>query len=84
MDDNLSADIDWVINALKKSRKNTYVPLILADYLMGGTSKQQHKKSLIDRYRVLKKHYGFIPNLWHHFIIVLRAFIAKIGNRVKY
>lgn len=75
---NLAADIDWVLNCLKHSRKNTHTQLILAEYLQGGLSKQQHQKSLKDRYEILKKHYGFLPNLWNHFWIILRGIWFKI------
>ncbi len=81
---NLAADIDWVINALKKSRKNTFVPLVLADFEIGGTSRQHHKLSLQNRYSILRKHYGFIPNLWHHLLILLRALVYKISGKTKY
>ncbi len=81
---NLAADIDWVINALKKSRKNTFIPLILADFEIGGTSRQHHKQSLKNRYTILRKHYGFVPNLWNHFLILLRAFGYKIIGKAKY
>lgn len=75
--DNLSADIDWVISCLKKSRKNVATDMILAHYLMGGVSKKRHRESLWDRYEVLKKHYGFFPNLWNHFLIVLRSIFSQ-------
>ena len=78
MDNNLSADIDWVINCLKKSKKNYNTNLVLADYLMGGTSKQQHQRSLKDRYIILKNHFGSFANILNHFYILLRAFLFKI------
>ncbi|MCB0521948.1 MAG: glycosyltransferase [Lewinellaceae bacterium] len=77
MENNLSADIDWVIEVLKKSRKTVNTHLVLAEYLVGGISKQQHRQSLKDRYGILKKHFGFWPNLWAHGRIFLRAFFAN-------
>ncbi len=77
MDNNLAADIDWVIEVLKKSRKNANTQLVLAEYLIGGLSKQRHRQSLLDRYQVLKKHYGFWPNLWAHVKIFWRAFWSE-------
>jgi glycosyltransferase involved in cell wall biosynthesis len=74
---NLAADIDWVIEVLKKSRKNVNTNMILANYLTGGISKQRHRQSLKDRYEILKKHYGFGPNLWSHFLISARAFVSS-------
>ncbi len=77
---NLAADIDWVLECLKQSRKNTNTQLILAEYLQGGVSKQRHQQSLKDRYQVLRKHYGFSPNLWNHFWIILRGIWFKVSR----
>ncbi len=71
--DNLCADIDWVIKCLKASKQNTNVERVLADFQVGGLSRQRHKQSLKNRYAVLKEHYGFLPNLWNHVIIIMRA-----------
>jgi glycosyltransferase involved in cell wall biosynthesis len=77
MEGNLAADIDWVIAVLKKSKKTVNTGLVLANYLTGGVSKQRHRQSLRDRYEVLKKHYGMVPNLLAHANIMVRAFFAK-------
>lgn len=80
MEDNLTADIEWVIQCLKKSKKTTATSLVLATYLTGGISKQHHRQSLKDRYVVLQKHFGFWGNLKNHLLIVLRG----IFNGSKY
>jgi len=54
--DNLSADIDWVIQCLKQSKSNLHTHQVLADFLIGGVSKKRHKESLWGRYHILKKH----------------------------
>jgi len=81
--DNLSADIDWVIQCLKKAKVITNTNLVVAEYLMGGVSKKRHKQSLKDRYAILAKHYGYLPNLWNHGLIVLRAFWMKVSSGGK-
>lgn len=78
IENNLSADILWVIKCLEQARKVTNTNLILAEYLQGGLSKKQHEKALWDRYEILKNEYGFVSNLWNHFLIFLRAGIHKI------
>jgi glycosyltransferase involved in cell wall biosynthesis len=78
--ENLAADIDWVIGCLKNCRKAVNTHLILAEYLTGGLSKQRHKQSLSDRYEVLKEHFGFWPNLWHHVLILWRAIWNNTGG----
>ena len=73
-DTNLSADIDWEITCLKNSGKTQYLDFVLCRYLMGGLSIQNHRQSLLDRYNVLKKHFGLIPTLWNHGLIFWRGF----------
>lgn len=86
MEDNLSADIEWVIQILKKSRKVTHTHLIVAEYLMGGISKKRHQQSLNDRYAILQKHFGTVPNLFNHAMIVFRGFVFKLSRigKAKY
>jgi hypothetical protein len=73
MEGNLCADFDWCIRILKQSRENRYTGLILSDYLMGGMSKQRHRKSLLDRFAIMRRHYGLFATLLAHAKIVLRA-----------
>ncbi len=80
MEDNMSADIDWVIECLKKSKTRLNTNLILADFLIGGISKQRHKQSLIGRFKILQKHYGMIPNFFNHIYIVIRSIFSKNTN----
>jgi glycosyltransferase involved in cell wall biosynthesis len=75
MPGNLTADIDWVIRCLKAARKVVHTQLVLAEYLQGGISKQRLRQSLLDRYQVLRQHYGFWPNAWNHLLISLRALL---------
>jgi glycosyltransferase involved in cell wall biosynthesis len=83
MENNLAADIDWVINCLKKAKNVVNTNTIVSEYLMGGVSKQRHQQSLKDRYIVLKSHYGVVPNFLNHIIITLRAGLFKISNFQK-
>ena len=65
----LSSDIDWILNAAKKAKKIVNTRMYVAKYLVGGMSKKRHRQSLIERFHILSKHYGLIPNLFHHFVI---------------
>ena len=84
MMNNLSADIDWVIHCLKKSKKNTNTNEVLANFLIGGTSRQHHQRALKDRYKVLSQHYGAVENFFNHILIVLRAVWFRVVGRSKY
>lgn len=65
----LSADIDWIIRAAKKAKKIVKVNGYVAKYLVGGMSKAKHKQSLLERFDIMKRHYGLIPTLLNHTVI---------------
>ncbi|WP_374949692.1 glycosyltransferase family 2 protein [Mucilaginibacter sp.] len=65
----LSADVDWIIRAAKKAKTSVKVNGYVAKYLVGGMSKAKHKQSLLERFDIMKKHYGLIPTVFNHMII---------------
>lgn len=80
---NLCADIDWVINCLKAARKIVNTNQIIANFLIGGLSKQHQQKALKDRYFVYKKQFGFLSNCWIHLVIAYRALAFKLTRTNK-
>jgi glycosyltransferase involved in cell wall biosynthesis len=78
---NLSADIDWILNALKRSEKVVNVQRYVAKYLVGGTSKKRHIESLKERFVIFTRHYGLIPNLFNHVIISINLVSYYLKNR---
>ena len=74
---NLSADLDWEIRCLKATRKINFLPFVLCNYLVGGLSVQQHRRSLIDRFKVLISHFGLLPTLVNHGRIMIRVYQFK-------
>ncbi|MCL6524920.1 MAG: glycosyltransferase [Thermoflavifilum sp.] len=68
----ICADIDWVIVCLKRSQTICSTKAIISCFRTGGLSKQRQKQAWRERYRILKKHYGVLPNIWHHVYIVWR------------
>lgn len=71
---NLSADIDWEIKCLKSATKIKLLPFVLCKYLMGGTSVQNHRKSLTDRFEILRRHFGLSKTILAHLYIFWRGF----------
>ncbi len=74
----LSADIDWVIRCAKKANKIQNTGLIVAKYLVGGISQKRHRQSLKERFSILSKHYGFLPNVFNHLYITFRYILHRI------
>lgn len=79
-----SADIDWVIRCLKNAERVRNTQLILAIYRQGGYSRKFLMKSLSDRFKILQRHYGFLPNIWNHCMIVVRSLLYLIRHRKGY
>jgi glycosyltransferase involved in cell wall biosynthesis len=65
----LSADIDWIIRAAKKAKQIVRVDGYVAKYLVGGMSKAKHKQSLLERFDIMKRHYGLVPTVLNHVVI---------------
>lgn len=79
IESNISADIDWVIKCLKRSKGTIKAEFIISQFLVGGFSKQNRLRSWFDRYKILRNHFGLIPNIINHFLIALRALAHAVG-----
>jgi glycosyltransferase involved in cell wall biosynthesis len=79
-----SADIDWVINVLKKSKTVVNTKLVLSDYLVGGFSIQHKKLAWKERSQIYTKQYGWALNLWATFLITLRYAAHKLKGKKNY
>ena len=78
--ENLSADIDWEIECLKRSSDTQFLDFILCRYLVGGISVKNHRRSLLDRFKVLQKHFGILTTIISHFRIAFRGFLFARTN----
>ena len=77
----LSADIDWILNAAKKARTIVNTRQYVAKYLVGGMSKQKHKQSLQERFDIMGHYYGLIPTLFNHVVIAFNLGWYWLCNR---
>jgi glycosyltransferase involved in cell wall biosynthesis len=84
MENNLSADVDWEIKCLKRAKEVKCLNFVVAKYLIGGISNKQLKRSLLDRYEVLKKHFGLMGAISAHVQILFRGINLIVQKRGKY
>ena len=73
----LSADVDWCIKVMKRAKKMVNVNATVVDYLQNGISLQYHRKSLMERFDIMSKHYGLLPTIVRHIWFVVRAVIKR-------
>lgn len=72
----LSADVDWCIRVMKEAEKENlplrYVGMVVVNYLDEGMTTRNHRASLIERFHVMRHHYGLATTLWKHFLFLFR------------
>ena len=73
----LSADVDWCIKVMKRARKMINVNATVVNYLQNGISLQYHRKSLMERFKIMSKHYGLLPTIGRHIWFVVRSVVKK-------
>lgn len=66
-----SADVDWCIRVLKRAEATYFYNEPIALYLNEGTTTANHRASLLERFRVMRHHYGLLPTLWQHLRFLL-------------
>ena len=80
-----SADVDWCIRVMKEAERQQ-LPLVnthtvLADFEDGGNTTQNHRASLLERYRVMVAHYGLLQATAMHAWFVVRAVLARLRRK---
>jgi len=74
-----SADVDWCIRVMKAAEKEN-VPLlnlkmVVANYTQEGQTTLHHRESLLERYRVMERHYGCFQTFLLHCWFAIRTLI---------
>lgn len=77
----LSADIDWIIRAAKKAKKIVNVNQYVAKYQVGGISKARHRQSLMERFDIMRRHYGLLPTLLNHGVIAINLGLYRMRHK---
>ena len=71
-----SADVDWCIRVMREAERMNLplvpVGIVTANYLEEGQTTQNHRASLIERFRVMCRHYGFFQTVALHFWFLVR------------
>ena len=73
-----SADVDWCIRVMKETERKhlplVRVPGVVADFMDGGNTTQNHRASLKERFTVMRRHYGLLTTLTMHVWFIVRSF----------
>lgn len=76
-----SADVDWCIRVMKRAAQQRLqlvnVHAVIAYYQAEGDSTVNHRASLMERFSVMRRHYGLPLTLLMHAWFIVRSFIKK-------
>ena len=76
-----SADVDWCIRIMKAAAKENVLLLnlhmVVVNYTEEGQTTLHHRESLLERYRVMNRHYGYIQTFFMHCWFIIRSVIKK-------
>ena len=77
----LSADVDWCIRIMKDAACQQLllrnVNAVVVNYLAGGMSVKNHRASLLERFQVMRRHYGLLSTIAVHLWFVVRGIFKK-------
>jgi hypothetical protein len=76
-----SADVDWCIRVMKAADREQ-LPLlnlqrVVAHYTEQGQTTLHHRESLMERFRIMCRHYGLFSTLCMHLWFVVRSILNK-------
>lgn len=76
-----SADVDWCIRVMKNAERRGLpllrLPEVVVNYLDGGMTNKNHRASLMERFSVMRRHYGLPATVLMHAWFVVRALFKK-------
>lgn len=76
-----SADYDWCLRIIKLAERRGLAlhntELILTDYLSEGMTTRNHRRSLMERLRLMARHFGWARALAAHGWFVIRAVVKR-------
>lgn len=77
-----SADYDWCIRIMKAGQAlkapMANLGIVVADYLDGGMTTKNHRRSLMERLRIMAKHYGWPTALAMHTSFIFRVALRAV------
>lgn len=81
LDYRYSADVDWCIRVMKETERRTLAirntETTLADYLDEGLTTRNRRASLMERFDVMRRHYGLAVTVAMHLWFAVRAVVKR-------
>lgn len=82
-----SADVDWCIRVMKEAEgaglELVNVHAVVADYQREGQSTKYHRASLLERFSIMRRHYGLPVTVAMHLWFVVRAVLRRVRKSLN-
>lgn len=78
-----SADFDWCVRILEQSSRTLFVSEVWVNYLVEGMTTRNHKKSLFERFLIMKEHYGTFSTVIFHIGFLFRYLWHTLRQKYK-
>ncbi len=77
-----SADYEWTLQCIMRSTPARCVNLHIVgiDYLSDGLTDRNHMKSLLERFDIMRNHFGLATALRRHASFIPRAILRKLSH----
>lgn len=80
-----AADIDWVIETLRRSKRIENTHSVISVFRQGGASTVHRKESLCERFDIMRRYYGLPVTLFWHVVFLFGVFAPryrKMGRKM--
>lgn len=77
-----SADYEWTLRCIRRTKPGKCINLrtIAIDYLSDGLTDKNKRKSLMERFSIMKEYYGAVPTIANHILFLGRALKRKFNG----
>ncbi len=77
----IAADIEWMINTLKQSKKIVNTHQYITRFKDDGLSKKNIKRSLTERFKIMIHHFGLMTTILNHVRLGTNFLIFVVRNK---
>ncbi len=82
IDYNYSSDFDWTIKSVKNAFKIVNTGLIISKFMEGGQTSNTVYKGIIERFNIMKKHYGLFSAIMQNLFLIPRFFGYLLTKKI--
>lgn len=72
-----SSDVDWCIRVMRVAQHYEHIDAPISRYLNEGATTANHRRSLSERFAVMRRHYGLLSTLVAHLWFALRLALRR-------